>query len=81
MSDWKVKADDALQAEDAERMRKLVEQMPERMRRVITLRKLYGHSQQQIASELGMTMQEVEDEIVAAVKFCADPGETGEDVQ
>lgn len=67
-----MKADDALQAEDLARVLKAVEQMPERTRQVITLRKVYGFSQHEIAFRLDMTEQEVEDEIKHAVRFMAE---------
>jgi RNA polymerase sigma factor (sigma-70 family) len=79
MTDWKVKPSDALDAEETERVMKLVEGLPELTRQVITLRKTYGYSQDEIAKRLGITSQQVEDEIVKAVQACADMREFGDE--
>jgi RNA polymerase sigma factor (sigma-70 family) len=79
MTDWKVKPSDALDAEETERVMKLVECLPELTRQVITLRKTYGYSQDEIAKRLGITSQQVEDEIVKAVQACADMREFGDE--
>jgi RNA polymerase sigma factor (sigma-70 family) len=66
---------DALDAEDLERVKQLVGAMPERTRRVVTLRKVYGYSQDEIAHSLHITPQEVDDEIRRALTIMADDSE------
>lgn len=65
-------ADDALQAEDAQRVALLIGKMPERTRQVCTLRKVYGYSQAEIAHRLDMSMREVEEELTRAVRLMAE---------
>lgn len=78
--DWKVKPVDALDAEETERVMKMVEALPDLTRQVVTLRKTYGLSQDEIAKRLNITPQQVEDELVKAINAFADTREFGDDV-
>ncbi len=46
--------------------------LPERCRQVLTLRKLYGLSQKEIASRLGISENTVEKHVANGVRLCAD---------
>ena len=73
--DWKVTAMDAIDAEETERVMKLVQDLPDLARRVITLRKVYGKSQDEIAAMLKITPDQVMAELSKAVDAFADKGE------
>lgn len=72
---WKLTAQDAIDAEDDARLRKRIQELPTITRQVVTLRKAYGLSQHEIASRLGIDLEQVETHLVAAVTACADFGE------
>jgi RNA polymerase sigma factor (sigma-70 family) len=50
----------------------LIESMPTQMRRVFTLRKVYGLSQNDIAVQLGLTVSTVEKHVVRGLRFCSE---------
>lgn len=66
------RAMDSIDAEDSERIAGYVRRMPDDMRRVITLRKVYGLSQIEIADRLHLSMQDVEHLLAEALRFCSD---------
>lgn len=69
---WRIKALDAIKAESPERVKKVVEQLPQRTRRVITLAKVYDCTIPEIARRLNITESEVETELGNAVRAMAD---------
>lgn len=69
---------DAIDAEDAARVVERIGALPELTRRVVTLRKTYGLNQEQIARKLGITPEQVMEELARAVQACADLGEIGD---
>ena len=79
MTDWKVKPSDALDAEETDRVMRLVQSLPDITRRVVTLRKRYGYTQEEIAATLGIPPQQVEDELAKAVTAFADMREVGDE--
>jgi RNA polymerase sigma-70 factor (ECF subfamily) len=50
----------------------VIASLPERCRQVLTLRKLYGMSQKEIASQLGISQSTVEKHVATGVRLCAD---------
>jgi DNA-directed RNA polymerase specialized sigma24 family protein len=72
---WSVTATDAIDVESAERVIARIQTLPETTRRVATLRKIYGLSEEEIARQLGISAADVEDHLAAAVAACADMGE------
>jgi RNA polymerase sigma-70 factor (ECF subfamily) len=48
-----------------------VRQLPQQCRRVFVLKKVYGHSQKEIARELGLSENTVEKHIAKGVRACA----------
>lgn len=55
-------------AEDLEFMAEAIQSLPTRCRQVITLRKIYGLSQEQIAKELGISVSTVESQVVIGMR-------------
>ena len=53
-------------------LRALIESMPTQMRRVFTLKKVYGLSQNEIADRLGLTVSTVEKHVVRGLRFCSE---------
>jgi RNA polymerase sigma-70 factor (ECF subfamily) len=49
-----------------------IQSLPERCRHVLTLRKIYGLSQKEIAAQLGITEHTVEAQVGIGVKRCAE---------
>ena len=49
-----------------------VRQLPQQCRRVFVLKKVYGHSQKEIARELGLSESTVEKHIARGIRACAD---------
>jgi DNA-directed RNA polymerase specialized sigma24 family protein len=72
---WRVTALDVVDAVASERILGRVQGLPEITRRVVTMRKVYGMTQEQIADRLGMSPDAVMDCLVEAVRACADFGE------
>jgi len=50
---------------------KAIQDLPERCRQVFTLRKVYGYSQKEIASRLGISENTVEQHLTKAARRCA----------
>jgi RNA polymerase sigma factor (sigma-70 family) len=55
-------------AEELEFMAEAIQSLPTRCRQVITLRKIYGLSQEQIAKELGISVSTVESQVVIGMR-------------
>lgn len=49
-----------------------IQSLPERCRQILTLRKIYGLSQKEIASQLGISEHTVEAQVGIGVRRCAD---------
>lgn len=61
-----------------ERLKALLEELPERCRRIIEMRKFDGLSQREIAAALGVTESIVENNISVGLKQIRDAWQTGE---
>ena len=57
--------------QDVARLVSAIQRLPERCRRVFTLRKVYGYSPAQIASRLGVPARLVLEDLQAAARRCA----------
>jgi RNA polymerase sigma factor (sigma-70 family) len=73
--DWKVTPMDAIDAEETARVVKRIQDLPDLTRQVVTLRKTYGYTQDEIAKRLKITPEQVMQEIGKAVRAFADMGE------
>ena len=58
--------------QELELLTQAIQSLPERCRQVLTLRKIYGLSQKQIAAELGITEHTVEAQVSNGVRRCAE---------
>jgi RNA polymerase sigma-70 factor (ECF subfamily) len=58
--------------QELELLTQAIQSLPERCRQVLTLRKIYGLSQKQIAAELGITEHTVESQVGNGVRRCAE---------
>jgi RNA polymerase sigma factor (sigma-70 family) len=58
----------AIKGEELEMLTRAVQSLPTRCRQVITLRKIYGMSQRQIAEQLGITENTVESQIAIGTR-------------
>jgi RNA polymerase sigma factor (sigma-70 family) len=66
-------ADDALNArQELALLAEAIAGLPARCREVLTLRKLYGLSQREIAAQLGIAESTVEKHVAYGVRLCAD---------
>lgn len=66
-------ADEALNArQELGLLAEAIAELPTRCREVLTLRKLYGLSQREIASRLGIAESTVEKHVAYGVRLCAD---------
>lgn len=72
-------ADDAPNAEEAalardelRRLKEAISAMPETMRRVFTLKKIYGRSSAEIADELGLSISSIEKYLTKGLRFCSE---------
>jgi len=65
-------ADAAARAQELELLTQAIQQLPDRCRQVLTLRKIYGLSQREIAAQLGITEHTVEAQIGNGMRRCAD---------
>ncbi len=64
-------ADVTARNQELELLTQAIQALPERCRRVLTLRKIYGLSQKQIAAELGITEHTVEAQVANGMRRCA----------
>jgi RNA polymerase sigma factor (sigma-70 family) len=58
--------------QELELLRSVIATLPERCRQVLTLRKLFGLSQKQIAAQLGISENTVEKQVATGVRLCAE---------
>ena len=58
--------------QELELLTQAIQSLPERCRQVLTLRKIYGLSQKEIAAELGITEHTVEAQVGIGVRRCAE---------
>ena len=58
--------------QELELLTQAIQSLPERCRQVLTLRKIYGLSQKQIAAELGIAEHTVEAQVGNGVRRCAE---------
>lgn len=58
--------------QELEILTQAIQSLPDRCRQVLTLRKIYGLSQKQIAAQLGISEHTVEAQVGIGVKRCAD---------
>jgi RNA polymerase sigma-70 factor (ECF subfamily) len=65
-------ADTAAHNQELELLTQAIQALPDRCRQVLTLRKIYGLSQKEIASELGITEHTVEVQIANGMRRCAE---------
>ena len=68
---WKVTALDVVDAETSERLLSRIQKLPEITRKAVTMRKIYGLTQDQIADRLGISPDDVMGLLVEAVRACA----------
>jgi len=64
-------AGSASRDEELGRLTRAIQALPERCRQVLTLRKIYGLSQREIATRLGLPESTVEAEVADGVRRCA----------
>lgn len=64
-------ADQAAQNEELEVLTKAIQSLPDRCRQVLTLRKIYGLSQKEIAATLGIAEHTVEAQVATGMRKCA----------
>jgi RNA polymerase sigma-70 factor (ECF subfamily) len=65
-------ADTAAHNQELELLTQAIQSLPERCRQVLTLRKIYGLSQREIAAQLGITEHTVEAQIGSGMRRCAE---------
>lgn len=64
-------ADEAALRQELELLTRAIQELPERCREVLTLRKIYGLSQRETATRLGITEHTVEVQVGNGVRRCA----------
>ena len=62
--------DEIVQKEELEIITDAIKQLPQKCRRVVTLRKVYGMSAKQIAKRLNLSHRTVENQLLIGVKKC-----------
>ncbi|MBS0662901.1 MAG: sigma-70 family RNA polymerase sigma factor [Verrucomicrobia bacterium] len=65
-------ADVAARNQELEILTKAIQQLPDRCRQVLTLRKIYGLSQKEIAQQLGISEHTVEAQVGNGMRRCAE---------
>lgn len=58
--------------QELELLHQAIQSLPERCRQVLTLRKLYGRSQREIAAQLGISEHTVEAQVANGVRRCTE---------
>jgi RNA polymerase sigma factor (sigma-70 family) len=64
-------ADTAAKNQELEILTKAIQSLPDRCRQVLTLRKIYGLSQKEIAAQLGIAEHTVEAQVATGMRKCA----------
>jgi RNA polymerase sigma-70 factor (ECF subfamily) len=64
-------ADQAAKNQELEILTKAIQSLPDRCRQVLTLRKIYGISQKEIAARLGIAEHTVEAQVATGMRKCA----------
>jgi RNA polymerase sigma-70 factor (ECF subfamily) len=64
-------ADAAAKNQELEILTKAIQSLPDRCRQVLTLRKIYGLSQKEIAAQLGIAEHTVEAQVATGMRKCA----------
>lgn len=64
-------ADQAARNQELEILTKAIQSLPDRCRQVLTLRKIYGLPQKEIAAQLGIAEHTVEAQVAAGMRKCA----------
>lgn len=64
-------ADAAAHNQELEFLTKAIQSLPDRCRQVLTLRKIYGLSQKEIAASLGIAEHTVETQVATGMRKCA----------
>jgi RNA polymerase sigma-70 factor (ECF subfamily) len=64
-------ADAAAHNQELEILTKAIQSLPDRCRQVLTLRKIYGLSQKEIAAQLGIAEHTVEAQVATGMRKCA----------
>lgn len=64
-------ADTAARNQELEILTKAIQSLPDRCRQVLTLRKIYGLSQKEIAAQLGIAEHTVEAQVATGMRKCA----------
>jgi RNA polymerase sigma factor (sigma-70 family) len=64
-------ADQAAQNQELEILTRAIQSLPDRCRQVLTLRKIYGLSQKEIAASLGIAEHTVEAQVATGMRKCA----------
>jgi RNA polymerase sigma factor (sigma-70 family) len=64
-------ADTAAKNQELEILTKAIQSLPDRCRQVLTLRKIYGLSQKEIAARLGIAEHTVEVQVATGMRKCA----------
>lgn len=65
-------AESAAHRQELEILTHAIQSLPDRCRQVLTLRKIYGLSQKEIAAELGISEHTVEVQVANGMRRCAD---------
>ncbi len=65
-------AEAAARTQELEILTKAIQQLPDRCRQVLTLRKIYGLSQKEIARQLGISEHTVEAQVGNGMRRCAE---------
>jgi RNA polymerase sigma-70 factor (ECF subfamily) len=65
-------ADTAAHNQELEILTQAIQSLPDRCRQVLTLRKIYGLSQKEIAAQLGITEHTVEAQVGIGMRKCAE---------
>lgn len=62
----------ALARDELRRLKEAIAAMPETMRRVFTLKKVYGRSSAEVADELGLSISSIEKYLTKGLRFCSE---------